>query len=309
MLPGMDEHRQLTVSALSAEQSDAVRRLADAAAAADGVAALGEHTLFGVTARPPGSGSLRHVLCYDGDTQVGYGQLDLSDPSSAVGELVVDPRYRGRGHGRALIETMIAAADGGSLRLWAHGDDDHARRLADSLGFARIRGLWQMRRPLADPLPDAEPPASVTVRPFRVGVDEEAWLDINRLAFSWHPEQGGITRDDLRRREAEDWFDPDGFFLAEFSDEPGTLAGFHWTKIHPSRDDRPALGEVYAIGVHPRARGLGLGRALSVIGLAHLHARGLSEALLYVEETNTGAIRMYTSLGFRHYDTDVMYRR
>jgi mycothiol synthase len=29
--------------------------------------------------------------------------------------------------------------------------------------------------------------------------------------------------------------------------------------------------------------------------------------MLYVDETNTAAIRLYETLGFTHWDTDVMY--
>jgi mycothiol synthase len=140
------------------------------------------------------------------------------------------------------------------------------------------------------------------VRTFAVGTDEPAWLALNRKAFAHHPEQGAWAMDDLTVREREPWFDPAGFFLAERS---GAMAGFHWTKVH---DDAEPVGEVYVVGVDPAEQGSGLGRALTLAGLQHLRARGLGAVMLYVDEDNTAAIRLYESLGFHHVGTDVMFR-
>src|SRR5574343_510028 len=44
-----------------------------------------------------------------------------------------------------LIESLIANAPDGRLRLWAHGEQAGAAELASSMGFRRARVLWQMR--------------------------------------------------------------------------------------------------------------------------------------------------------------------
>ena len=54
-------------------------------------------------------------------------------------------------------------------------------------------------------------------------------------------------------------------------------------------------------------RGTGLGRALTLAGLHYLRDRGLAEAMLYVDEDNVPAIRMYSGLGFTRWRTDAMY--
>jgi len=76
----------------------------------------------------------------------------------------------------------------------------------------------------------------------------------------------GWTLADLAAREAEEWFDPAGFFLAQ---RGGDLLGFHWTKIHSD-----GVGEVYVLGIDPSAQGLRLGPALLVRGLEYLAGRG-----------------------------------
>jgi mycothiol synthase len=78
---------------------------------------------------------------------------------------------------------------------------------------------------------------------------------------------------------------------------------------HSHGHGHEALGEVYVIGVDPLHQGTGLGRSLFVAGLRLLAARGLTQAMLYVDAANTPAIALYSSLGFTHWDTDVLYRR
>ena len=46
-----------------------------------------------------------------------------------------------------------------------------------------------------------------------------------------------------------------------------------------------------------------------MVGLRYLRSRGLFQAMLYVDESNRTAIRLYESLGFTHWDTDVMFSR
>jgi mycothiol synthase len=230
----------------------------------------------------------------------GYAHVEREDPGLASAELVVDPARRGQGTGRALVSALAARSGDRALRIWAHGDLPAARALARAAGLSRVRALWQMSRPLRDPLPEPSVPVDVRLRAFVPGRDEEEWLRVNARSFAHHPEQGAWTRSDLDLREQEDWFDPAGFFLAERS---GRVVGFHWTRVHDG-----ALGEVYVVGVDPAEQGTGLGRALTLTGLRYLRDdRGLAEVMLYVDETNQAAVRMYESLGFERCATDVMY--
>jgi mycothiol synthase len=250
-------------------------------------------------------------------------------PAAEVsGELVVHPGHRRQGLGHALVRALAEEANGYTLRLWAHGDLPAAARLAAATGFERFRALWQMRRSLRDPLDQPHFPVGRRLRTFVPGQDEDEWLSLNGRAFAKHPEQGAWTRHDLELREREPWFDPAGFFIAETD---GLMAGFHWTKVHPPAEQDGSLGpkvgqsaghsgapetsapqgigEVYVLGVDPAEQGNGLGRALTLAGLHYLRDLGLAQAMLYVDEDNVPAIRMYEALGFTRTRTDAMYRQ
>ena len=304
---------------LDAEQLSSVRRLLAAAQRTDGTAAVNEQTLLAIEAGD--ERGARHLLGMTGargsGAVVAYAHVDLpvagagadTDPlPDATAECVVHPEQRRRGWGTALLHRVLEESAPHPVRVWAHGDHPGAAALARSLGLTRVRELWQMWRDLTVPLPDIELPPGVHVRTFVVGVDEPEWLAVNARAFADHPEQGGVDAAGLALRTAAEWFDADGFFLAERESRP---VGFHWTKVHtePAEvGEQRAVGEVYVIGVHPQAQGGGLGRALTLRGLHHLRDAGLGSVLLYVEADNAAALRVYARLGFAVDSVDVLYR-
>lgn len=197
--------------------------------------------------------------------------------------------------GSALVDAGSAATRAGArLRFAAEPAEAEHAQLADRAGLHLVRELLQLRR--ARPLPDAVRPRTdeaFTTRAFAAGRDDEAWLDVNNRAFAWHPDQGGWTVETLRAKQAEPWFDPDGFLVTEID---GRLAGFCWTKVH--RDHDPVLGEIFVIAVDPDIHQHGLGRFLTVAGLDHLASKGVDTAMLYVEADNAAARALYDSLGF-----------
>jgi len=271
----------------------AVSELLEVAAAADGHRPLGEHQWLDLV-QGGRSGFAGLVAWEPGhDHPVGYAQVTRGGGSWAL-EFVVDPhhRHQGNGIGRDLVAAalaVVAGEGGGHVHLWVPKPTDGHEEIAAATGLRRGRDLLQLRRPLAADGPAPE----LATRPFEPGRDEEAWLAVNNRAFAGHPEQGGWDLATLRRREVEPWFDPAGFLLHE---RDGRLAGFCWTKVHPEHD--PALGELYVVAVDPDFAGRGLGRLLTMAGLAHLAGQGLSTAMLYVDAANEAARHLYEDLGF-----------
>jgi len=231
-----------------------------------------------------------HAIARDRDRLVGYAQLDGTSLELAGDAAAVS----------ALLDAVEARGDA-DLRVWSHGRRSPVAAELDARGYTRTRLLHQWRRALAEPLPQLPVAGGVTIRTFVPGQDEDAWLVVNAAAFATHAEQGRWTRANLAARQAEPWFDPAGFFLAE---RDGELLGFHWTKIHAD-----GTGEVYVLGIDPSAQGLKLGQTLLLRGLEHLAARGCEEVLLYVDDDNTAAKGIYERLDFHSYDADSQWQR
>jgi mycothiol synthase len=173
-------------------------------------------------------------------------------------------------------------------------DDD---KLLNSIGFSSYRDLWQMRCKF--PL-NGE---GIATRPYICGVDDEAFLEVNSRAFSWHPEQGSLDLSKLNDLFKEEWFDDEGFLLLEVENR---LAGFCWTKVHHQSD--LTVGEIFAIAVDPDFHGRGFGKPLTISGLNYLANVGADLGMLYVEADNIPAIRIYEDIGFTHFCTNRAYR-
>jgi len=235
---------------------------------------------------------------------VAYAQVSRGHDSWSV-ELVVHPhhRYEMNVIGPELLDAaldVVSNTGGGHVHWWVFEPTIAHDAVAATVGMAPGRLLHQMRRSL--PLSAADLSVVVEVRTFVKGRDEDEWLRVNNRAFVTHPEQGGWDHVTLSSRMAQPWFDPSGFVIHEIDDR---MAAFCWTKVHS--DTEPALGEIYVIAVDPDFHGRGLGRGITVAALANLSDRGITTAMLYVDASNTEAVRMYEKLGFRLHRADRAY--
>lgn len=283
---------------LDADQRREILAIAAEATRVDGTPPLGEQVLIDL-----GTDTVSHLLAVEGAALTGYAQ---ADPAGSQAELVVAPAHRRSGVGRSLATRLVAAHP--DVRVWAHGSHPGAAVLARELGFSPSRRLRNLELRVTGDLPDTPLPDGITLRTFLPGVDEREWLALNARAFVALPDQGGWTATELAEREAQPWFDPSGFLIAV--DAAGTMVGFHWTKTYQRQGPdggHEHVGEVYVVGVDPDLRGLGLGRALTVAGLRHLHTNGLTVIDLYVDASNHAAVALYESLGFTLHHTDTEY--
>jgi mycothiol synthase len=258
----------------------AVRELLDRVAREDGREPLSDQALTRLA-----SSGVEHAVARTDGRVIGYAQLDGDSL-----EIAAEP---------GAIGELLDVFAGRPVLVWAHGRGSRLTAPLTARGYVARRRLHQLRRDLDQPLDAPPSPESITIRPFVVGEDENAWLAVNATAFADHPEQGSWTRADLEAREREPWFTPSGFLMAW---RDGELLGFHWTKVHPDH-----VGEVYVIATAPAAQGTGLGTALLLHGLDWLREQGCTQVLLYVDGYNVGAMRLYERYGFAEHDLDVQW--
>lgn len=243
---------------------------------------------------------------------VGFGQvIEPPDPETIVREVLfggVHPAYRGRGIGRQLLAWQVDRARerlselDSTLPAWVlaypEGENRPHRRLLERAGFRLARHFIKMVRDLADPIPELPLPDGLHLAvPTRE--DAARILDARNAAFRDH--WGGQPTSD------EQW----ASFIARSTirldlgaiaiDDDGAVQGFVLTEVNP--DDFPrqgyAGGYIPLVGVRREWRRRGVAPALLAAALAASARAGYQKVALDVDAENpTGALRLYTGLGF-----------
>jgi mycothiol synthase len=258
-------------------------------------------------------GSDLHLVEVDG-VIVAYGDVAWVDTTDGLREYriggCVDPAWRRRGIGRALLHANVArvrAIAAGHetdrprfLGLWTNEDAPGAQALAASEGFEPVRWFFEMERPGIDhDLPEPPPlPEGLEVRPMG---REEAWqlweADVEAFQDHW----GGFDASEANFRrwiERPEW-KPELFVVAWDGDE---IAGGVINSIYLEENEALGVkrGWLDSVFTRRRWRKRGLARALIARSLHLLAAQGLDNAALGVDADNpSGALGLYESFGFR----------
>ena len=212
----------------------------------DGHRPIGEHALIELQAGPREFPHLSLVARVDGELA---GWAHLSKRETRLGwrfEAFVAPAHRAKGIGDRLVEELLAhvARDGGGrVHFWAYDPGPAHASIVVKHGMKFARRIVRMQRTLPAGLAEAR--EGVALRPFRVGQDEPGWLEAHNEVFADHPDEGGWRDQDLAWHIQEQWFDPEGFILAE--DAEG-LVGYCWMKPEGS------VAWLYVLGVRPPPR-------------------------------------------------------
>lgn len=205
------------------------------------------------------------------------GRLDL-DTTSGSFELAGNPRAA-----EALLAELRRRRPGRSETVVPAGSPLEAPLRAS--GFGLEREVWQLRKDVRPPQPQARWPEGVAVRTYRDedaaavhALLERAFADSHESVLPFEPWLAWMTGDAS--------FEPRSWWLAE-RDSGLVGVALCWRE-----------GWLKDLAVAPELRRHGLGGALLRHVFAAFHERGANEVGLKVDADNpTGAVRLYERAG------------
>lgn len=254
---------------------------------------------------------------------VGYAYLRLFDSGSENSFRTwfqVHPSRRGQGLEALLLKSLYAHAEQrmgeclhATVDFFIAVFDSESWRLPtlNEFGLEEVRRGWTMVRPTLDDVAEAQFPASIRTRPYRVGDDDVACHQTDNEVFRDHWGHTEHPLEEWRHLVAQPFFKPALSILAEDASS-GRLSGFCIVTIKEDENRRLNIkrGWIEILGVRREYRRQGLGTALVLAGMHNIRSAAMTQAALGCDSENlTGAVRIYKRLGFKVHKERLIYRR
>ena len=187
-------------------------------------------------------------------------------------------------------------------------NDPVAVAFAERNGYRSTRFHYEMRRDLAEPIPDVPMPPGLEVRPVDASQHRAIWT-ADAEAFRDHWDAAVVDEDDFQRFFAHPDVDTSLWQVGWEGDE---IAGSVLCSINRNENEQIGvdIGWLDSVSTRRPWRRRGLASALIARSLTTLRERGMTVAQLGVDtESPTGALGVYERLGFRPVKTFAFYRK
>jgi len=227
----------------------------------------------------------------------------------------VAPEFRGQGIEEKLAENALEELKNRGMKIAqcsADSEQEGIIHLWESLGFKLIRKFSLMTRDLTELQTGMGESMEIELKPLRRDAEEDLKM-LNGLSnecfkehFNWRPSPLERTVYFVREDpffKVQEWF---------FAVLKGEHVGYIGLGIDESyNDERNAkCGWVLDIGVLKPCRRTGIGTRLMLSGLNLLKARGMTTAMLAVDDWNvTKAMQLYEKVGFKVARKEMAYER
>lgn len=257
----------------------------------------------------------------DGQRLIAYGYLPVKQVRDDVHAMFlyggVHPAFRGRGHGRRVLDWAIEVAPklheraypgkGLELQTGVLEANTAAAALLERKGFAATRWFWQMRRDLSGEPPQVRVPEGVDFVTYTPEFEEGA-RQVRNTSFLDHwgaaPHTAESWRHNITGRHG---FRPESSFVARAGDEAVAIVMTHHHEAATAATGvRTAWIDI--IGTLREWRGKGVAAGLIAHALAAFKEQGYDRAGLSVDADNpTRAVGVYTRAGFEVYQRSTVY--
>lgn len=237
-----------------------------------------------------------------------------SDPKGFVPFGVI-PEFRRRGVERQLIEAALRELTARGMAIaqtWVDSDRIDAIHVLEGLGFKCVRVFSIMELELENTAENIGENKRVTIRPLEKNLDKDIelfnWLDNESFKehFNYRPDTLEETRHQLL---SNPYLKEQGVFLAVLNGDSVGYVGIGIDEKY-NLEKQIKAGEIFTIGVLKSYRRTGIGARLMLHALEALRIRGMTKAILGVDDDNpTKALVLYTKVGFRTKVKQLAYER
>ena len=181
--------------------------------------------------------------------------------------------------------------------------DKESPQIFKTNAWKKIKTYWNLKFENPE-LEDLLLPEGYSLRHFDSAKDAKALMELQNLSFETH---WGFSPNDMEQivyRTRMERTTNQGIIFIEKDSE---IAGYNWTM--ESRNADSAVGWVAMTGVHPKYRGLRLGRAVVLAGMHYLISQNVPHIELEVDSENIPATNLYESIGFKKVDQTYWYQK
>jgi mycothiol synthase len=247
----------------------------------------------------------RDTWCWEHDGRLVAFAILRSRGEELSVNAFVDPDFRGRGLGTAILRATEARArerGGKKLDNGILATDRAMAALLEANGYRDVAHYYVMTIELEEPPPEPEWPEGLEPRPLEREHAHAFWAADDE-AFQEEPDYESQPFDEfVEWRLEKPGFDPELWTAVWDGDEIAATLIADWKRF--------GAGWVSGLGVRRPWRRRGLGRALLLRAFRQFYERGERRVSLNVHTENpTGATRLYEGVGMRVEREDIVYRK